>query len=73
MIRMVALGIGFLSVTYVLLWTVGEASEQTPQEAVSRAAALPLGLASELTMTAAPMTLADPLQTQADMALPTPD
>lgn len=72
MIRMVALGIGFLSVTYVLLWTVGEASEQTPQEAVSRAAALPPGLAPDLT-TAAPMALADPLQMQADMALPTPD
>lgn len=72
MIRMVALGIGFLSVTYVLLWTVGEASEQTPHEAVSRAASLPPGLAPALT-TAAPMTLADPLQRQADMALPTPD
>ncbi|ETA53741.1 hypothetical protein [Ponticoccus alexandrii] len=73
MIRMVALGIGLLSVTYVLLWTVGEAAEQTPREAVSRAASLPLGLASVLTTIAAPMTLADPLQTQADMVLPTPD
>lgn len=58
MIRMVLLGIGFLSVTYVLLWTLGDVPNQPRGEEVSRTDTQPISLQPALNTSAAPVALA---------------